>query len=446
MPLRWSLHPLPAVVPLITIAACFSCGAEGPGFRKEIAPVLADRCLTCHGPTRQKGGYRLDSFTRLLEPGDSGNPPILASAPERSHLFQLVTTSDPDDRMPQNGDPLEPAVIERIREWIKAGALFDGSNPGESLSDLLKDQPFPPAPSVYPFPIPVLSLAFLPEDRLAAGGYGEVTLWSAEGDLVRRLGNLPERIHALVPHPNGRLLAFAGGTPGRNGAAGWIDLGSNSPPTLLLRTADELLALALNADGSRIAVSGTDPTIAVFDSGIGKRVLSLEGHADWILDLAISRDGQLIASASRDRTARVYDLATGTWHCAFRDHNDAVMAVAFLPDGKHVASASRDGYVRTWDALTGKAVKNSRQIKAEPARLLATADRLLSTWTDGSVREFRFDDLELTQTRQIETDRILGLARRESDGRLGVTTYSGHVQAWDAQGGGKQSQFLAAPH
>ena len=41
-------------------------------FEKEVRPVLATRCQACHGPTKQKGGLRLDSRAAALAGGDTG--------------------------------------------------------------------------------------------------------------------------------------------------------------------------------------------------------------------------------------------------------------------------------------------------------------------------------------------------------------------------------------
>jgi len=35
-------------------------------FEREIAPILAAKCLPCHGPEKQKSGYRLDVRTVAL--------------------------------------------------------------------------------------------------------------------------------------------------------------------------------------------------------------------------------------------------------------------------------------------------------------------------------------------------------------------------------------------
>src|SRR5438552_5699348 len=80
-------------------------------FKLDIAPVLNRKCVTCHGSEKSKSKYRLDSFERLMTPGESKELPITPGDPSHSKLYQLITATDPDDRMPQKDDPLPEAQI-----------------------------------------------------------------------------------------------------------------------------------------------------------------------------------------------------------------------------------------------------------------------------------------------------------------------------------------------
>src|SRR5688500_7608036 len=41
-------------------------------FVRDVQPILARNCLSCHGPSKQRGGLRLDDKTRAFAGGDSG--------------------------------------------------------------------------------------------------------------------------------------------------------------------------------------------------------------------------------------------------------------------------------------------------------------------------------------------------------------------------------------
>src|SRR3954467_12682728 len=77
-------------------------------FTKEIQPIFADTCLECHGPTKQKGGLRLDGSTEALKGGETG-PLLVPGKSGESLLIQAVTgTKDDLARMPKKRDPLKP--------------------------------------------------------------------------------------------------------------------------------------------------------------------------------------------------------------------------------------------------------------------------------------------------------------------------------------------------
>ncbi len=57
---------------------------EAVSFAHDLAPVLQQKCLACHGPEKQQGGYRLDSFEWLLKAGDNGEAPVVTGNAEAS--------------------------------------------------------------------------------------------------------------------------------------------------------------------------------------------------------------------------------------------------------------------------------------------------------------------------------------------------------------------------
>ena len=110
--------------------ACRRAGAAEPEaavmpvFAESIAPLLARRCGSCHGPDGAESGYRIDLRDRALAGGDSGTPGVVAGDPAASALFARVTSTDPGMRMPADADPLPPGEIESLRAWIAAGATW----------------------------------------------------------------------------------------------------------------------------------------------------------------------------------------------------------------------------------------------------------------------------------------------------------------------------------
>jgi hypothetical protein len=106
--------------------------APGPvDFERDVRPLFAERCYTCHGGEKQKGGLRLDRKAEALAGGDSGKVIVPGQSAE-SLLIKNVAGLDPDNIMPPKGkgEPLTKTQIALLRAWIDAGAPW----PAEALT------------------------------------------------------------------------------------------------------------------------------------------------------------------------------------------------------------------------------------------------------------------------------------------------------------------------
>jgi WD40 repeat protein len=119
--------------------------------------------------------------------------------------------------------------------------------------------------------------------------------------------------------------------------------------------------VAFSPGGQRLASSGGDKTVKLWDPQTGQEILTLKGHTGAVSSVAFSPDGMRLASASEDGTVKVWDAQTGQETLSLQGHTGAVSSVAFSPDGKRLASASMDvrnpgkpGEVKVWDAATGQ--------------------------------------------------------------------------------------------
>src|SRR5262245_26943437 len=109
-------------------------------FNRDIRPILATRCLKCHGEKKQSGGLRLDVQAHAMR-GGQGGPVIVAGKATESRLYQRVTAPNDDQRMPPTGDRLSIAEVSAIKAWIDAGAVWpEGDSREEQLSDGANDQ------------------------------------------------------------------------------------------------------------------------------------------------------------------------------------------------------------------------------------------------------------------------------------------------------------------
>ena len=90
------------VVSLLTASAN---AQEAASFKADIAPILINNCLACHGPKKAEGGYRVDTFERFLREGDSGAAAITAANHDESESLRRIKSEDEFERMPLEGEP-----------------------------------------------------------------------------------------------------------------------------------------------------------------------------------------------------------------------------------------------------------------------------------------------------------------------------------------------------
>ena len=441
--------PLTAAVSPQTPAPESGNSSSGVSFVREIAPILAQKCVGCHGPKKMKGGYQTHTFESLMTGGESKAPPIIAGQPARSRLFQLISTNDVDERMPQKDDPLPQATVALIGRWIREGAQFDGPDAKAWLLSYLPRTPHPDPPEAYPRPIPIRALAFSPNGReLAVGGYHEITLWSpGDGKLLRRIKNVAQQTQSLAFHPGGRWLAAGGGSPGQSGEVTLFDAVTGAVVKTLATTADVALAVAFNPDGSRLAAGGADNMIRVFDTATGNQELVIEQHADWIVGLAWNPDGTRIASASRDKTARIFASRDGDLESTYVGHGEPVFAIAFSPDGKRVYTAGRDKKLHLWEPKDAQKIDEAAIAEGDVYRLIAHSNSLFSCSADMKVRH------HLVKGKKVETasvfsghaDFVYALAYHEPTGRLASGSFDGEVRVWNVVEQNLVTAFTAAP-
>ncbi len=93
-----------------------------------IAPILNNKCVSCHNKKREKGELLLNSREGILKGGENGEV-ISTGNPEESPLFaRLVLPEHHEDHMPPK-DKTQPTKeeIAVIRAWIAHGTPFERS-------------------------------------------------------------------------------------------------------------------------------------------------------------------------------------------------------------------------------------------------------------------------------------------------------------------------------
>jgi len=107
-------------LPLLMLSALLAMPAGAADYERDIRPLLKSRCVSCHGPVKEKGGLRLDAGKLIHAGGDSGA--VITKG--HSLLLDLVAHADPEERMPPEGSPLNKHEIALLSAWIEAGAPY----------------------------------------------------------------------------------------------------------------------------------------------------------------------------------------------------------------------------------------------------------------------------------------------------------------------------------
>jgi len=84
-------------------------------FERQVQPILAKNCVSCHGAVRAAGGLRLDLKSAAVVPGHPESSPLYASVDK---------VPGTPGAMPPGGSQLPKNDREVMRKWILEGALW----------------------------------------------------------------------------------------------------------------------------------------------------------------------------------------------------------------------------------------------------------------------------------------------------------------------------------
>ncbi|MDZ7605421.1 MAG: c-type cytochrome domain-containing protein [Cyclobacteriaceae bacterium] len=122
-----------------------------------VSNIFHEKCVSCHGPTKQKGDLRLDSQDAIFNSADEA---FLQA--DNSLLMERITLPlDDDDHMPPQGKKqLSKNEIAFLSWWVTNGAVFDKSlaelkipsNLHGILTEKTEENPLLPKEPVDPAP------------------------------------------------------------------------------------------------------------------------------------------------------------------------------------------------------------------------------------------------------------------------------------------------------
>ena len=99
-------------------------------FVRDVQPLLRQRCISCHGPSQQMSGLRLDRRRDAMRGSTFGNV-IGPGNGDASRLFLRVSGDTRGAQMPPTG-ALEPQQIALLKQWIDEGAEWPDAAAGDA--------------------------------------------------------------------------------------------------------------------------------------------------------------------------------------------------------------------------------------------------------------------------------------------------------------------------
>ncbi len=195
---------------------------------------------------------------------------------------------------------------------------------------------------------------------------------------------------------------------------------------------DDVVAVAFDRDGRRLATAGQDGSVRLWDAETGRQERTLSAHVGAVRSVAFGIDGRLV-TAGEDQSVRVWDADTGR---LLLELPGAGHLAAVSPDGASLASAGKNSVIRFWDARTGRE-KHAAGNHGATNDLLGLAfspdgSLLASSGSDRSVRLWDVSTGKHVRAFENRTGIMGAFAFRPEGGRIAA---EGRVmKCWDVAG------------
>jgi eukaryotic-like serine/threonine-protein kinase len=172
----------------------------------------------------------------------------------------------------------------------------------------------------------VIRLGRISKDDQIATPRNFVTSGAANGDVTRVVGGTADSLVVIWPvYPE-------------------------APPLKLEGHRQMITAVAMTADGSRVASASLDRTVRIWNSDTGACLVTipLPRPAGW--PLVFSPDGRTLA-AGVDTRVLLWDTGRGQELARMDGHDGPIRSLAYSPDGRLIASGE-GSTLRLWDAVS----------------------------------------------------------------------------------------------
>jgi hypothetical protein len=125
-PARWR-----GGLPVVALLAAGGAHGADVSFQNDLMPVLSERCVMCHMDGADQAHLSLfpEAWGHLVGVPSTESPQkrVEAGQPDQSYLYRKLMGTHLEAggnglRMPFQQDPLDPAFLALLKQWIEQGA------------------------------------------------------------------------------------------------------------------------------------------------------------------------------------------------------------------------------------------------------------------------------------------------------------------------------------
>ena len=264
---------------LLMPAHAFAQAPAKIDFGRDVRPLLTEHCISCHGPSQQMNGFRLDRRSAAMRGGTF--PVIAPGNSQGSRFYHKLIGSGFGQQMPPTGR-LSDGDIDILRKWIDQGAEWPDEFAGE-------------APPRRPDPAAMRLMDALRRGDLA-GFRRDLAANPAGANANGPAGSTPLMYAALYGDLDAvRRLLEAGADP---------DAASDAGSTALMQAIHDLDQTRLLLD------AGANPNVRPDDGRTAVIVAASRFGSAPVVRLLLDRGASAAASTANRQTA--LRLAAGT--------------------------------------------------------------------------------------------------------------------------------------
>ena len=231
-------------------------------------------------------------------------------------------------------------------------------------------------------------------------------------------------IHAVAVSADGSRIASGN----EDGTAIVWEVKTGMPSALCRGHTAAVKSVAFSPGGKRLLTGSMDGTAVVWDANSGKCLFSIQSDSATPIESAVfSPDGHLIALGFGEAdtgpmeatgSVRLYDAETGDEMTRFAGHAAEVFRVAFSPSGRQIVTASADRTAIVWETSSGRPLVT---LKGHEGRVRSAAfspdgERIVTASEDKTAKVWNVSDARNTLTLQGDND-VVWSAAFSPDGR-----------------------------